>query len=83
MEALSLAGCMLYNTALGSCTHDNPVKNPFCCLCFPQAFIPLSYAALIPTTPNPDLANVRLSVSAVEHQVKYHRVMRAILRVCS
>ena len=77
IEAVSLVGRMLYNNALarnftlalGSCTHNNPVKNPFCCLCFPQAIIPLSYAAQIPTTPNPDLANVRLSVSNVDHQV--------------
>ena len=77
IEAVSLAGCMLYNNALarnitlalGSCTHDNPVKHPFWCLCFPQAFIPLSYAAQIPTTPDPALANVRMSLSNIEHQV--------------
>ena len=77
IEAVSLVACMLYNNALarnltlalGSCTHDNPVKNPLCCLCFPQAAIPFSYAAQIPTTPIPDLANVRLSVSSVDHQV--------------
>ena len=34
-----------------------------------QAVIPISYAAQIPTTRNPDLANVRLSLSNVEHQV--------------
>ena len=87
IEAVSLAGRMLYNNALahnltlplGSCTYDNPVKNLFRCLCFPQALIPLSYAAQIPTTPNPDLANVRLSVSNVDHQVQYHRVVRALL----
>ena len=45
------------------------MKNPFCCLCFPQAVIPLSYAAQIPTTSDPDLANVQLSVSNVDHQV--------------
>ena len=65
---------MLYNIALAR-------NFTFRCLCFPQAFIPLSYAAQIPTTPDPDLANVRLSVSKVDHQVQYHRVMRALLRV--
>ena len=76
-QALSLVSRMPYNNALartftlalGSCTHDNPVKNPSCCLCFPQAVIPLSYAAQIPTTTNPDLANVRLSVSFADHRM--------------
>ena len=78
IEAVSLVGRMLYDNALAhnmtlavdSCTHDSPVKNPFCCVRFPQVVIPLSYAAQIPTTPNPDLANVRLSVSYVDHQVQ-------------
>ena len=43
--------------------------NTYPCVKIPQALIPLSYAAQIPTTPNPDLANVRLSVSNVAHQV--------------
>ena len=76
-EAVSLVDRMLYNNALarnltltlGSCTHNNSVTNPLRCLCYPQVVIPLSYAAQIPTTRNPDLANVRLSVSNVDHQV--------------
>ena len=36
----------------------------------PQACIPLSYAAQIPTTPNPDLANVRLSLSNLDKDVR-------------
>ena len=35
----------------------------------PQACVPLSYAALIPTTPNPELANVRVSLSSVDQNV--------------
>ena len=80
IEAVSLVGRMLCNNALdrnlplapGSCTHSNPVKNPFRCVCSTQAYIPLSYAAQIPTTPDPDLANVRLSLSNVDHQVQNH-----------
>ena len=60
----------------------DPMNNPFCCLCSPQAIIPLSYAAQIPTTPDLDLANVRLSVSKVDHQVQYQRVMRALYLAC-
>ena len=94
IEAVSLVGCMLYNNtlarnvtfALGSCTHDNPVTNPLCCLCFSQAVIPLSYAAQISTTPNPDLANVRLSFSNVNHQVPRSSacavVVSVFVRVC-
>ena len=51
------------------CTHNNSVANLFRCLCCTQAVIPLSYAAQIPTTQDPDMANVRLSVSRVEQQV--------------
>ena len=36
----------------------------------PQACIPLSYAAKIPTTPNPDLANVRVSLSNLDQEVR-------------
>ena len=36
----------------------------------PQACLPLSYAAQIPTTPNPDLANVRVSLSSVDQNVR-------------
>ena len=36
----------------------------------PQACIPLSYAAQIPTTPNPDLANVRVSLSNLDQEVR-------------
>ena len=35
----------------------------------PQVCLPLSYAAQIPTTPNPDLANVRLSLFNLDHNV--------------
>ena len=34
-----------------------------------QVCVPLSYAALIPTTPYPDLANVRVSLSDVDQEV--------------
>ena len=54
---------------LESCAHNNSVTNPFRCLRYTQAVIPLSYAAQIPTTRDPDLANVRLSVSRVDHEV--------------
>ena len=37
----------------------------------PQVCLPLSYAAQIPTTPNPDLANVRVSVSNLDQEVRY------------
>ena len=77
IKAVSLVGCMFYNNAfarnltlvLESCTHNNSVTNGFRCLCYTQAVIPLSYAAQIPTTRDPDIANVRLSVSRVDHQV--------------
>ena len=91
IEAVSLVGRMLYNNALarnvtlalGSCTHDNPVKTRFCCLCFLQAVIPLSYAAQIPTTPLRYLANVRLSVWNVDHQVPQSSAcVRACVRAC-
>ena len=61
---------MLYNNALarnstlGSCTY----KYLLCHI--PQACIPLSYAAQIPTTPNPDLANVRVSLSNLDQEVR-------------
>ena len=35
-----------------------------------QACLPLSYAAQIPTTPNPDLANVRASLSNLDQDVR-------------
>ena len=40
----------------------------------PQACIPLSYAAQIPTTPNPDLANVRVSLSNLDQDVHVRAV---------
>ena len=41
----------------------------------PQACIPLSYAAQIPTTPNPDLANVRVSLlSNLDQNVRQRSV---------
>ena len=36
----------------------------------PQACIPLSYAAKIPTTPNPDLANVHVSLEYLDQEVR-------------
>ena len=36
----------------------------------PQVCLPLSYAAQIPTTPNPDLANVRVSLSNLDQDVR-------------
>ena len=63
--------------------HNNPVENPFCCLCFSQAVIPLSYAAQIPTTPNPDLANVRLSVANVDHQVPQNSAWVVVSVFCA
>ena len=44
--------------------------NTYPCVKIPQACVPLSYAALIPTTPNPDLANVRVSLSNVNQYVR-------------
>ena len=46
------------------------VTNPLGCVCYPQAYLPLSYAAQIPTTRNPDLANVRLSLFNMDHNVR-------------
>ena len=48
---------------------NNSVANLFRCLCHTQTVIPLSYAAQIPTTRDPDMATVRLSISRVDHQV--------------
>ena len=41
-----------------------------CCFWYSQACLPLSYAAQIPTTPNPDLANVRVSLSNLDQEVR-------------
>ena len=60
---------------------NNSEANPLRCLCYPQACIPLSYAARIPTTPNPDLANVRVSLSNLDQGVRQYSV-RACVRVC-
>ena len=46
------------------------VANPLCCLCYLQAYLPLSYAAQIPTTSNLDLANVRVSLSNLDQEVR-------------
>ena len=52
------------------------------CLCqIPQACLPLSYAAQIPTTPNPDLANVRVSLSNLDQDVRQWSV-RFVVSVC-
>ena len=48
------------------CTHTN--KYLRCQIL--QAWIPLSYAAQIPTTPNADLANVRVSLSNLDQNVR-------------
>ena len=51
-------------------THTNK-----CLLCaIPQACIPLSYAAQISTTPNSDLANVRVSLSNLDQHVRRRNV---------
>ena len=49
--------------------HDNSVTNALRCLCCQVALIPLSYAADLPISSNPDLANVRLTFSNVDHEV--------------
>ena len=49
-----------FTLALGSCTHEY----------LAQVCLPLSYAAQIPTTPNPDLANVRVSLSKLDQDVR-------------
>ena len=52
-----------------SYTHENSVANLLRIFCYLQAYLPLSYAARIPTTRNPDLANVRLSLSNLDQEV--------------
>ena len=52
-----------------ACTRDNSETNPLRCHCCPQALIPLSYAAHIPVTHNPLVANVRLLFSDVDSEV--------------
>ena len=47
----------------------------------PQVCIPLSYAAQIPTTPNPDLANVRVSLSNLDQEV-HQWTARYFVNVC-
>ena len=37
---------------------------------YPQAYLPLSYAAQIPTTHNPGLANVRVTLSKLNQEVR-------------
>ena len=69
---------MLYSRALtlnltlvlGYARMDNSVVNPLRCLCYSQAYLPLSYAAQIPTTSNPDLANVHLSLLNLDQEVR-------------
>ena len=91
IEAVPLVGCMLYNDALsrnfilalGSYTNDPHQTKKFCCLYFSQAVIPLSYAAQIPTTPDPDLANVRLFVQNYAAGLHDHHVPQSVfLCVC-
>ena len=70
---------------LQSCTKNNSVTNLFRCVCYTRAVIPLSYAAQIPTTRDPDIANVRLSVSRVGHQVGttvWCACFRECVRIC-
>ena len=50
-------------------------------LSYSQACIPLSYAAQIPTTPNPDLANVRVSLSNINQDVRQGSVRELILKI--
>ena len=51
---------------------DNPVSlsEEFSPCQTPQVCLPLSYAAQIPTTPNPDLANVRVSLFNLDQNVR-------------
>ena len=51
------------------------------CIRNSQPCIPLSYAAQIPTTRNPDLANVRVSLSNVDQAVR-KRSARVFASVC-
>ena len=62
---------------------NSSVANPLRCLCYPQAYLPLSYAAQIPTTRNPDLANVRLSLSNLNQEVRKCRVYFVVVVVVS
>ena len=50
-----------------------PCEHTFVCR-IPQTCLPLSYAALIPTTPNTELANVRVSLSSVLQNVSQRNV---------
>ena len=59
--------CLLATTVLKSHVNqytNTSVSNPA------QACIPMSYAAQIPTTSNPDLANVRVSLSNLDQNVR-------------
>ena len=75
---------MLYNKgsrspAIQHCTHNFVAHSLRClhyfvahslrCLHYSQACIPLSYAAQIPTTSDPDLANVRVSLLYLDQKV--------------
>ena len=76
-KPVSVVGRILYIDALArnltlalvSCTHNNAVKQIHF-VASAQAVIPLSYAAQIPTTHNPDLANVRVSLSNLDQDVR-------------
>ena len=59
----------------------NFVTNSLRCVCYSQICLPLSYAAQIPTTRNPDLANVRVSLSNLDQQVGKDSV-RVFVSVC-
>ena len=48
----------------------------------PQACIPLSYAAQIPTTGDPDLANVRVSLLNLHQNVRQCSAHFFFMRVC-
>ena len=57
----------------------------YLCVKIPQACVPLSYAAQIPTTPNPNLANVRISLSNVGKDVRQcnvHYFVSVCIRRC-
>ena len=78
IKLVSQVGSVLSSNALArkfdtgfdtTCTYDNSVTNALRCLCCQVAPLPLSYAADIPVSSDPALANVRVSFSNVEHEV--------------
>ena len=76
IKPVSLVGRIFYIDALARnlTRMTNPRTIRFSVSVNSQVWLPLSYSAQIPTTHNPDLANVRVSLSNLNQEVRTCRV---------